>query len=249
MKKYLFFFITLGFLALYSLYIIKVTINVEYYSDIVVAIVFFFTIFSGFFITRQNDRYTAIAEEISNSDGLFSLLYRISGVVPRIQDKVRETLREHYKKIVDSNNWAYHILNPSTTITRIFKAYSEVNDEEREKLSQFGDAFGGAFVDLQVSRKKMIALYNEKLLPLQWALIDILSILLVISFNFIPTHSCLINILKIILGLAVLFVILLLKQLNDLSLFGKDFNKHTAEDIFRIIDEKDIAEIQKENRL
>lgn len=245
MKKYLFFFIILGFLALYSLYIFKVNIKVEYYSDIVITVVFFFTIFSGFFITRQNDRYTAIAEEISHSDGLFSLLYRVSGVVPRVQNKVREALREHYKKIVDSNNWAYHILNPSTTITRIFKAYSEVNDEEREKLDQFSNAWAGAFADLQVSRKKMIILYNEKLLPLQWALINILAILLIVSFNFIPTHSCFINILKIIFGLAVLFVVLLLKQLNDLSLFGKDFNKHTAEDIFRIINEKDIAEIQR----
>ena len=48
--------------------------------------------------------------------------------------------------------------------------------------------------------------------------------------------------MKIVFGLAVLFVILLLKQLDNLSIFGKDFNKETANDMLRIIDEKDVEE-------
>lgn len=246
MKSASFFAISLLiFLAVYSLYVFIFHFSIDNYSDIIVAVTFFFTLFSGFFITRQNDRYTAIAEEISNTDGSFSLLYRISGAVPKVQKKVREALRDHYKKILESNNWAYHILNPSTTITQIFEAYSDVNNEEREKISQFGDAYGAAFADLQTGRKKMIMLYEEKLLPLQWALVYILGALMVVSFNFIPNHTLLIDVLKIIFGLAVLFVVLLLKQLDDLSLFGKDFNKRTANDILRIIEEKDAAETKK----
>lgn len=236
-------FFVLLFLVVYSWYVAKIEIKIDNYSDIIVATTFFFALFAGFFITRQNDRYTSVVEEIANTDGLFSLFYRISGVVPRVQERVREALRDHYNKILETNNWAYHILNPSTTITRIFKAYSEVSDEERDKLSEFSDGFGGAFADVQVSRKKMVLLHHERLLPLQWLLIIILAGLTVVSFNFIPVHSLLVNILKIVFGLAVIFVILLLKQLDDLSLFGKDFNKKSAHDIFRIIGEKDMAEI------
>ena len=243
MKKYFFFIII--FLIAYSLYVTQFQLKVDNYSDIVVAVTFFFTLFSGFFITRQNDRYTAVIDEISNNDGLFSLLYRVSGVVPRVQDKVREALRDHYQKIMDSNNWAYHVLNPSNTITRIFKAYSEVNNEEREKLSQFGDAYGGAFADIQVSRKKILMLFHQNLLPLQWSIIIILAIMMIVAFNFIPTYSLLIDALKIFFGLSVLLVVLLLKQLDNLTLFGKDFNKKTANDIFRILDEKDMAELGK----
>lgn len=237
------------FLIIYSFYVTSFHLNIDSYSDIIVAVTFFFTLFSGFFITRQNDRYTTIVDEISNNDGLFSLLYRISGVVPRVQDQVREAVRDHYKKILDSNNWAYHVLNPSDTITRIFKAFSEVNEEEREKLSQFGDAYGGAFSSLQISRKKIIMIYNEKLLPLQWSIIIILAIMMIASFNFIPTDSLLINVLKIFFGLSVLLVVLLLKQLNDLTLFGKDFSKNTANDIFRILDEKDAEELGKNRKI
>ncbi|MGA2418105.1 MAG: hypothetical protein ABSF55_02615 [Candidatus Staskawiczbacteria bacterium] len=233
------------FLVVYSLYVFYFNLNIEDYSDIIVAVVFFFTLFSGFFITRQNDRYTSIAEEISNTDGDFSLLYRIAGVVPWAQDKIREVLRHHYTKILETNNWAYHILNPSTTITKVFDAYREVNDkndDDAEKLSHFSDASGQALADVQVSRKKMIMLYQQKLLPLQWALVYILGALMVISFNFIPNHTLIVDLLKIFFGVAVLFVILLLKQLDDLSIFGKDFNKQTANDMLRIIDEKDLKE-------
>jgi hypothetical protein len=95
MKKYLLFIII--FLIAYSLYVTQFQLKIDNYSDIVVAVTFFITLFSGFFITRQNDRYTAVIDEISKNDGLFSLLYRVSGVVPRVQDTVRG-LRDHYQK-------------------------------------------------------------------------------------------------------------------------------------------------------
>lgn len=247
MKKNYFFVVALVvFLIVYSAYIFFFAPNVQNYSDIIVAVTFFFTLFSGFFITRQNDRYTSVAEEISNTDGCFSLLYRISGVVPSAQAKVREALKDHYEKILHSNNWAYHILNPSATITRVFNAYREVNDkndDDAEKLSHFSDAHGEAFADVQVSRKKMIMLYNQKLVWLHWALIYILAALMVVSFNFIPSHSLIVNVMKVAFGLAVFFVIFLLKQLDDLSIFGKDFNRKTANDMLRIIEEKDIKEL------
>lgn len=244
MKNKYFFALSLTvFVVIYSLYIFLYRINTENYSDIIVATTFFFTLFSGFFITRQNDRYSSIADEIANTDGLLSLLYRVAGSAPDVQNKVRETLRGHYQKILTSDNWAYHILNPSTTITQIFEAYNSATGEDAEKLGRFGDGFGGAFASLQVSRKRMAMLYDQKLLPLQWTLVITLSALVVISFNFIPNHTLFIDILKIIFGIAVLFVLLLLKQLNDLSIFGKDFNKRTANDNLRIIDEKDAIEI------
>ena len=244
--KYNYFLIVLLviFIILYSVYVFCFNFNINDYSDIIVATTFFFTLFSGYFITRQNDRYTSIAEEISNTDGTFSLLYRISGSVASVQKKVREALRIHYQKMLDSNNWAYHITNPSTTITDIFDAYNGAKGKDAEKIGQFGDAFGGGFLQIQISRKKMIMLYRQKLLAMQWALIYILAALMVVSFNFIPSHIIIVNILKIIFGAAVMFVILLLKQLDDLSIFGEDFNKETAMDMLRIINEKDKAEVK-----
>jgi len=245
MKNRFFVISLLVFLTIYSLYVFIFNFNVDNYSDIVVAITFFFTLFSGYFITRQNDRYTSIADEISNTDGTFSLLYRVSGAVPSVQNKVREALKNHYQKMLDNKNWAYHITHPSTTITDIFNAYNSVTGDDAEKLGQFGDAFGGGFLSLQISRKKMIMLLNEKLLPLHWVLTCTLAGLMVLSFNFIPNHTLFINVIKIVFGAAILFAVLLLKQLDDLSIFGKDFSEETANDMLRILDEKDKTELKK----
>src|SRR5665213_2492551 len=96
-----------AFVVAYAFFVVKVHITVDDYSDVVVATTFFFTLFSGFFITRQNDRYSDIVDMISERDGLFSSLYRIFGLVPRVQNEMREIIREHYNKIMKSNDWAY----------------------------------------------------------------------------------------------------------------------------------------------
>lgn len=240
----------IGFIIIYSLFITQIKITVKAYPEIIVAAVFLFAFFSGFFIARQNDRYSRILEIISTTDGAFSFLYRISGLIPRIQDEVREIIREHYRKIEESNDWAYHVLNPSVTITRLTRIFKKVSEQEISPL-QVSAAYTNiwsALQELQNLRKRTIVFYNQKLLPFQWMLIYILEGLLIFSLNFIPSTSILVNILKIILGVAVFLALILLKQLDELAIFGKDFAKKTAYDIFRILDEKDIEEIQKISR-
>lgn len=240
----------MGFIILYALLVFEVNLVVPEYSDIVVATTFFFTIFSGFFITRQNERYSRIAEEVANSDGLFSFMYRISGLLPRIQKEVREIIRTHYTKIVESGNWAYHVLNPSVTLTRLTNAFAKASEEEISKpgIEPAYESIWSTISELQIIRKKIIGLYNARLLFSQWLLICVLGGLVVFSFDFIPSSSVLINILKIIFGASVLLVLVLLWQLDSLTIFGKGFGEKSAQDIFRIIDERDIEEISKRSQ-
>lgn len=244
MTKYI--FVIIGFIILYSLFVGLVEITIQGYSEIIVASVFSFTFFSGFFIARQNDRYSEMLKVISASDGLFSHLYRISSLMPRVQDKVREIIRQHYEKIAKSNNWAYHTLNPSTTITMLTRAFGKISEEEFSPVvSTTYTEIWTDLSELQKLRKKTIILYHQKLLPLQWTLIYILGGLLIFSFDLIQASSIIIQVSKVIFGIAVFLAIILLKQLDELAIFGKDFSKKTAYDIFRILEEKDIEEIEK----
>ncbi len=241
------FIATVVFLVVYTAFVLKVHIAVLNYSDIIVATTFFFTLFSGFFITRQNDRYSDIVEMISERDGLFSFLYRVFGMVPRIQNEMREIIRAHYQMILKSNDWAYNEFHPSTTVTKLTAAMSSVTDEEGDKIknNNLFDGIWGAIQELQQNRKKIIAAKHERLTVFQWVLVYMLGLLLVISFNFIPVYTTLIISLKVVFGLAVMFVIVLLHQLDSLSLFGKNFGKKTAQDIFNILDEKDASAMYK----
>ena len=54
---------TLIFIIVYSIFVFKANFTVSDYSDIIVGTTFFFTLFIGFFITRQNDRYSEINDQ------------------------------------------------------------------------------------------------------------------------------------------------------------------------------------------
>jgi len=232
---------------LYSFFVFYVRSTVENYSDIIVGTTFFFTLFIGFFITRQNDRYSAINDQLTSTDGYFSYLYRVTGLVPRIQNEVREIIRDHYTKILESKNPAYHVMNPSNTLTKMTEVLSSITEEENGSPAT-GAAWGFLFeviADLQLLRKKTLNLYEEKLVAFQWAIVYILALLLIISFNFVPSASLLIIILKVFFGASVFISIILLRQLNNLTLFGESAGMQSVHDIFRIIDEKDAKELKK----
>jgi len=240
-------FLIVGFVACYSLFVFYFDTTSEYSSDIVVASVFFFALFSGFFIAKQSERYSKISEVIAGRDGHFSFLYRVSGLIPRIQENVRDIVREHYTKILKSGNLAYHEFNPSDTLTRLTAAFEELKDEEgsRPRISTTYEVIWDSLRQLQQARKQIIFLFKQRLLFFQWVLLYVLGFILIFSFDLIGSDSLIIDVLKIIFGTSVFLVIILLKQINDLSLFGKEFSERLANDVLRILNESDEREISE----
>lgn len=243
--------LVIGFIVAYSAFVFGVNINLslDFASQLTVAAAFFFALFSGFFIARQNDRYTRIIDIIAERDGLFSFLYRVFGLVPRMQSEMRAVIKNHYTKILNANDWAYNEFHPSTTITRLTKIMGSVTDEEAGQLknNNLFDGIWGAIQVLQQNRKKIIAAYQERLLLFQWILIYVFAGITILAFHFLQTELIWVNILKIIFGTAVFLVIILIKQLNDLSIFGKNFSRNIAQDVLRIVDEIDVKELGENN--
>jgi hypothetical protein len=120
-----------------------------------------------------------------------------------------------------------------------------VTDEEanRVKNNNLFDGIWGAIQALQTNRKSIIATYSQRLLTFQWALIYIFAFLTVISFHFLQTDLFWANLLKVLFGTAVFMVVLLIKKLDDLSVFGKDFSRNIAHDVLRILEEADVKEL------
>ena len=239
---------TLIFIIVYSIFVFKANFTVSDYSDIIVGTTFFFTLFIGFFITRQNDRYSEINDQLTTTDGYYSYLYRVTGLVPRIQKEVKKIVSDHYMKIRENHDPAYHVTHPSDTITKMTETLGSITEEEAGSTPAAGSAWQFLFEvisDLQLSRKKILNLYGEKLVPFQWAITYILGTLLVISFDFVPGQILLVNILKIFFGTSVFISIVLLKQLDNLTLFGDEAGMSSVEDTFRIVEEKDAAELAK----
>ncbi|MBL7142327.1 MAG: hypothetical protein ISS83_01490 [Candidatus Pacebacteria bacterium] len=196
-KSYI--FLSVIFVILFSVFVFvaKLNISIDLASQLAVASVFFFALFSGFFIARQNDRYNKIVDIIAERDGLYSTLYRVFMVYPRIHSEMREIIREHYTRILKHNDWAYNEFHPSTTITRLTKAMGSVTDKEADQVknNNLFDGIWGAIQALQQNRKSIIATYQQRLLHFQWILIYVFALLTIVSFHFLQTELFWINIL------------------------------------------------------
>ncbi len=234
------------FVVLYSLFIFLIDYTWEDYTEVLAASVFFFTLFTSFFISRQNDRFCKAYDIMAEQDSIFSYLYRMAGFFPEIQDRVREITINHYLRIKKSGDWGYHINNPSTSITDLTYAFGEIDNEphlekaEKPAMSAGAEIIWDGIKDLQLIRKKLVVLKHQKLLFFQWIIIYILAFILIVSFGFIPTpEGFTIELLKIIFGTTVFLVLILLKQLNDLSLFGRNFAQKIADDVLWVVEEKD----------
>ena len=91
---------------------------------------FLFSIFIGFFISRQSGRYGEIRKLVADFDGTMSAIYRAMGHLGEdAQKKAGEIIKKHYKMIVE-NNWDYPFTHKTTTITDLHRLTEEVVKEK-----------------------------------------------------------------------------------------------------------------------
>ena len=201
---------------------------------------FFFSIFTGFFITRQGNRYTKIREIISTFDGKMSGIYRVSGNISKsIQDKMGDVIRDHYKKVVDSKSWDYHFTHKSNTITRMHDILEEeIGDNKQESLrnQSLGRVLSN-LGDCQVLRKNMVMIFQERIPVFQWFLIFFFMFILLATVTVIPSVGFLLgSILKSAFVVSIISVVAILYNLDNLHLFERFIGENSAKDVLNIIE-------------
>ncbi len=216
--KPIYVFLILIFVIIYTafIFLVDISIDLNIVSEFTVASVFFFSLFSGFFIARQNDRYSRITNIVAERDGLFSYLYRVFNMVPRIQSEISKTIRAYYIKIIEENNWAYNEFHPSDTITRLTNAMSSLTKEEKDQIDGYSpfDGIWDSVLQLQQNRKKIIAAFKERMVIFQWVLIYLFAILTLFSFTLLQTDYFWLEFLKVVFGTAVFLVLILIKLIS-----------------------------------
>ena len=200
---------------------------------------FVFSIFTGFFISRQNSRYDKIREKLSQFDGNMSSIYRaLFHFGPSIQDEAGEIIKKHYKKIIKNNAWYYHIVHESTTVKDLHELIeSRLASKKLTTLQSTAmTRISFALHDLQLARKGFIASYQERLPKVQWLLIDGLAIIILINISAISSqHIFLTSLLKAAFGTAIILTLFLLRQLDNLELFEGAVGEDSARDVIDII--------------
>ena len=199
---------------------------------------FLFAIFTGFFISRQGRRYSAIRDQITKFDGEMSSIYRKFGHLGKEpQESVKEIIHDHYEKILTHKAWDYHFVNPSNTITACHRLLDDVTkDKAFPTLQNFAtQRILVSLENVQVARKSMVALHQERIPRFQWVLVYFLAVILLITVSTIPSEGFLFgSILKSAFSSSVLFVVILLHAFDQLRFFGGTIGERSAKDLLEI---------------
>ena len=214
----------------------------DFYPLFLTISTFLFGIFAGFFIARQGNRYSQIREKIAAFDGDISSIYRQFGHFGKeAQEKYKQIIKKHYTVILKNKAWDYHLIRKSTTINSIHQLTDEVargKDFKSLEASVLRQLFG-SLRNLQVARKGMVVLHQERIPKFQWFLIYFLALILIVALSTIPSQYFLLGaILKGAFASAVILVVFLLHEFDKLKFFESAIGEKSAQDILDIFQGK-----------
>lgn len=238
MKKVL----ALIFILLFLTYLTSPITALESSQLLLTVATFTFTIFMGFFISRQGKRYSSLRDGIAHFDGTITAIYRDFGHISKTAEKKAETIiLNHYQAIIDSQEWDHHLFRPSSTITD-FHSLLE-SSVKRKKLSTLQSASVTRILhnldSLQNDRKQMIALHLERIPLFQWGLLCLLAFIMLVTVSFIPSYAIVItSSLKAVFALAILVALVQLWKFDHLSFFSNLLGERSNQDIIDIINKR-----------
>ncbi len=196
---------------------------------------FFFSIFTGFFISRQGARYSKLREIISTFDGKLSSVYRASlNVSPQVQEATGKIIRAHYEKVLKNQSWEHHFSEETTVISSIHRTLEElIGSSKQESLrNQAVGRMLASLSDAQVLRKNMVMLYQERIPSFQWFLIVFFLVMLLMSISVIPSVGAILgSVLKAAFVTSLISIVIILKSLDNLHLFEGFIGENSAKDV------------------
>lgn len=201
---------------------------------------FLFSIFTGFFISRQASRFNKVRETVASFDGKLTSFYRSSGHIDlKMQKESGAIITKHYTEMLESKQWDYHFSeHKTTTITSLHGLFDKYIGEE--KISNLKNQSVGAMMKglaaCQDFRKQIVALREEKIPRLQWMLIYFFMIMLIITVLGIHSLGLFFgSLLKAAFIVSIASVVLILRKLDALRFSEAIMGQHSANDVVDII--------------
>lgn len=200
---------------------------------------FFFSISTGFFISQQISRYAKIRGTISNFDGKMSSTYRTAGNISKeVSEKIGKVISDHYKKMIKSGEWDYHLTHKSNTISSIHEILEEsVGGKSVKTLSsQAVSKIINNLSDCEVDRKQMVMLCKERIPTFQWFVIYFFMATFILSVSAIPSQGLwLESVLKSAFVVCIFSVASILHHLDQFHLFEDFIGENSAQDVLDLI--------------
>ena len=200
---------------------------------------FLFSVFNGFFISRQSSRYSEIRSNLSRFDADMTIIYRESSHLTKDEhNHVGTIIRDYYLAIIKSKDWAYYFTHKSNLISSLHAYVETCSEAGMDKVR--GESLRKIMTsldDIQIIRKVLVSLKEETIPRFQQFFIYVLAIILFLAVMTLPSKGLVLaSILKSVYMITVITVVILLKKFDDLTLFEGRIGEHSAKDVIGIID-------------
>ncbi len=225
------------------LFYYSVNLSIKEIDKIFITITtFLFAIFTNFFISRQNNRYSKLREMVSNYDGKMSGIFRASrNLTPEIHIQIGQIIKKHYDRLLESGKWNFYFTEKTTTISDIHDLLEEkVGNNKLETLrNQAVGRIMSLLSDLQSLRKNMVMLNEENILPSQWFLLYFFIFVLFISISSLNSYYIFLSsLIKASFNTSLFAVIYILRNLDQFIMYEKFIGENSAKYILNIMDGK-----------
>jgi len=200
---------------------------------------FLFSIFNGFFISRQSSRYSEIRSNLSRFDADMSIIYRESSHLTKEEHQhVGSVIRDYYQAILKSKNWAYYFTHKSNLLSGLHASLGVYGEIGMDKMrGESVRKMMGALDDMQIIRKVLVSLKEETIPRFQQFFIYVLAVILFLAVMTLPSQGMVLAaLLKSVYMVTIITVVILLKKFDDLTLFEGTIGEHSAKDVVAIID-------------
>jgi hypothetical protein len=157
------------------------------------------------------------------------------------QQEVADVLRKHYTAILKHQAWDWHLTHKSSTITTL-----GVIIRTHAKKTQWPSFAHNSILsmierigELQIERKKMAAIRVERIPFIEWIIIYILALILIGSLLLhAPDTSFILSSFKGFFSTIIIFLVIVLHELDTLKLFETTIGGASAQDVLNILDKK-----------
>ncbi len=202
---------------------------------ILTASTFLFAILAGFFISRSNNRYDEIRSEVAEEDALILSIYRMSDFFgDSFQKKISGHIDDYYIEAMDFDVGAGY-KNTTPHMEKIYQAFHALKKIKDSKIEDLYDDIFMLLSDLEESRNKASVLRHEKMTYGQWAILIVLVSIIIFCLFFLKIPAVYSQVITVMLSTTLVLVLLFLRDIQNLRLYGEHFLLESAEEVFESI--------------
>lgn len=199
---------------------------------------FLFAIIAGFFISRLNSRFDAIRTIIGEGDGEFLTLYKLAQLMsPRFSKRIKSILNDFY---IVAYDFALSDYDKTYKESKIYymKFWQELKKlKKSERIEPFHEKCVDIIVASEKRRNVTSALAAERLTLGQWAVLIILSVIIIFCIYSLKTEELYSRFLAILLSTVLMLVLLLMRDLQNLVLGQTELLEESGQEMFEDIGE------------